>query len=192
MPVPKPSLVPFRVASLLAALLSPLASMAAADLEAGKSKAQAVCAACHGANGVSVSDAIPNLAGQRGAYLEAQLKAWKDGSRKNAIMNAIGAQWGGDEISNLAPYFASLPPGGGAEKSALLLNVNKTNLAFPEGYKTSYTKYLAINFPVTKQVRYCYANPVAAQAAKAGKPVPDGSLGGVGEVAHARKPRSIG
>ena len=36
----------------------------AADVEAGKSKVAAVCAACHGVNGVSVSDAIPNLAGQ--------------------------------------------------------------------------------------------------------------------------------
>jgi cytochrome c553 len=34
----------------------------AADIEAGKNLAAAVCAACHGANGVSVSDALPNLA----------------------------------------------------------------------------------------------------------------------------------
>ena len=36
-----------------------------ADLAAGKARVEAVCAACHGANGVSVSDTIPNLAGQR-------------------------------------------------------------------------------------------------------------------------------
>jgi cytochrome c553 len=170
-----PATTPLRAAGLAAALCAPLATMAA-DLEAGKAKVQAVCAACHGANGVSVSDAIPNLAGQRSAYLETQLKAWKDGSRKNPIMNAIGAQLGNDEIANVAAYFGSLPPGGGAEKSALLPNVTKSNVAFPEGYKASYTKYLAINFPATKQVRYYYANPVATQAAKAGKPVPDGSL----------------
>ena len=55
----------------------------AADIEAGKAKAAAVCAACHGANGVSVSDTIPNLAAQRAGYLEAQLKAFKDGTRKH-------------------------------------------------------------------------------------------------------------
>ena len=54
----------------------------AADIEAGKHMAAAVCAACHGANGVSVSDTIPNLAAQRLGYLEAQLKAFKDGTRK--------------------------------------------------------------------------------------------------------------
>ena len=37
----------------------------AADIEAGKAKVAAVCSACHGANGISVADTIPNLAGQR-------------------------------------------------------------------------------------------------------------------------------
>ena len=50
----------------------------AADIEAGKAKVQEVCAACHGAGGVSVSDTLPNLAGQRAAYVENQLKALKD------------------------------------------------------------------------------------------------------------------
>jgi len=45
-----------------------------ADIEAGKARAASVCAACHGANGQSVSDTIPNLAAQRAGYLEAQLK----------------------------------------------------------------------------------------------------------------------
>ena len=54
----------------------------AADLEAGKAKAGEICVACHGANGVSVSDTIPNLAGQRAAYLENQLKAFREGTRK--------------------------------------------------------------------------------------------------------------
>ena len=49
------------------------------NIEAGKAKVAEVCAACHGLNGVSVSDTIPNLAGQRAAYIESQLKAFKDG-----------------------------------------------------------------------------------------------------------------
>ena len=50
---------------VLASAVLACATMAnAADLEAGKTKVQAVCAACHGSNGVSVSDSIPNLAGQ--------------------------------------------------------------------------------------------------------------------------------
>ncbi len=147
----------------------------AADAEAGKAKAQAVCAACHGANGVSVSDTIPNLAGQRSAYLEAQLKAWKDGSRKSAVMNAIGAQLSAEEIPNLAAYFASLPAGAGA-KSEFMPALARTPITFPEGYRSSYLKYTTIDMPATRQVRYYWANPTAVQAAREGKALPDGSV----------------
>ena len=149
-------------------------ALQAADLEAGKAKVQAVCAACHGANGVSVADAIPNLAGQRVAYLEAQLKALKDGSRKNPIMNAMAAQLGTEDIANVAAFFASLPAGSG--KSDFLPAVNKTRMVFPDGYRGSYTLYHTINFPATRQVRYYYANPVAVQAAKEGRAMPDGTV----------------
>ena len=67
---------------------------------------------CHGGTGVSVSDAIPNLAAQRPAYIEAQLKAFKDGSRRHSgttsnIMNVI--QLSAQDIANVAAYFASQP-----------------------------------------------------------------------------------
>src|ERR1700675_2036895 len=81
----------------------------AADIEAGKARAATVCAACHGANGVSVSDAIPNLAAQRAGYIEAQLNAFKGGTRKPpaatspaAIMSAIAAQLSAEDIANVA------------------------------------------------------------------------------------------
>ena len=148
----------------------------AADVEAGRAKAASVCAACHGAAGVSVSDAIPNLAAQRAGYLEAQLKALKEGSRKNPIMNAIAAQLSAEDMANVAAYFASQPGAATGTKSALLPNLAKTGVGFPEGYKDTYTKYHTINFPATKQVRYYYGNKVAVAAAKAGKPLPDGSV----------------
>ena len=81
----------------------------AADIDAGRAKVQSVCAACHVAAGVSVSDAIPNLAGQKAAYVESQLKALKDGSRKNPIMNAMAGQLNNDDIANVAAFFASQP-----------------------------------------------------------------------------------
>ena len=165
----------FPIAAGIAAAVFALL-LHAADLEAGKAKAQAVCAACHGANGVSVSDSIPNLAGQRSAYLENQLKAWKDGSRKNPLMNAIGAQLGDGEIANLAAYFSSLPAAAGAAKSDFMASLARSPISFPEGYRSSYTKYLTIDMPATKQVRYYYANKVALTAAREGKPVPDGAM----------------
>jgi cytochrome c553 len=155
----------------------------AADIEAGKDLAAAVCAACHGANGVSVSDALPNLAAQRAAYIEAQLKLYKDGTRKapgatspTLTMQAIAAQLSAEDIANTAAYFASLPGASAGAKSPQLPNLAKTGVTFPEGYKESFTKYHTINFPATKQVRYYYANKAAVAAAKAGKPLPDGSV----------------
>ncbi len=148
----------------------------AADLEAGRQKAQAVCAACHGANGVSVGDAIPNLAGQKSRYLEAQLAALKDGRRKNDIMNAIAAQLSAADIANLAAHFAAQPGAVSTAKSEFLPNLVKSGVSFPEGYQGTYTKYHTINFPATKQVRHYLANPTAMQAAKAGQPLPNGAM----------------
>ena len=147
-----------------------------ADVSAGRAKVEAVCAACHGANGVSVGDAIPNLAGQKALYLETQLKALKDGSRKNPIMGAIAPQLSSDDIANVAAYFASLPGASENAKSALLPQLTKTGVAFPEGYQSSFTKYHAINFPATRQVRYYYANAAALRAAKAGQDLPNGAV----------------
>jgi cytochrome c553 len=160
----------------LSALLAVAPFAQAADVAAGKARAEAVCAACHGANGVSVSDGIPHLAAQRAGYLEKQLNAFKDGTRKNPLMNAIAAQLSADDIANVAAHFAGQAGAAAGAKSGLLAHVAKSNVSFPEGYKESFTKYHTINFPATRQVRYYYANAAAVQAAKAGKPLPDGSV----------------
>lgn len=148
----------------------------AADPDAGRMKVATVCAACHGANGVSVGDPVPNLAGQRAAYLAAQLKALKDGSRKNPIMNPIAGQLSEDEIANVAAYFASLPGAPAGAKSDLMPNVAKTSVSFPADYKSTFTKYVTIDFPDRPEVRYFYANKVALDAARAGRPLPDGAI----------------
>ena len=68
----------------LAVVLAFAPAAYAADIAAGKAKVAQVCSACHGMNGVSVTDTIPNLAAQRAGYIEAQLKAFKDGLRRPA------------------------------------------------------------------------------------------------------------
>ena len=147
-----------------------------ADLAAGKAKVESVCAACHGANGISVADNIPNLAGQRVAYLEAQLRALKSGTRKNPVMGAIAAQLGNDEITNVAAYFNSLQTAPATDKSAQFPALVKTNVAFPENYKSTFTMYQTVNRTDINQVRYLWANPVAVQAAREGRPMPPGAV----------------
>ncbi len=162
---------------MLLALLAGTSAAGAADIEAGKARATAVCAACHGGNGVSVAAGIPNLAGQKVAYLTSQLQSFKAGERKNDLMNAIASQLEGADIENVATFFAGLPGvADSAVKSELLPNVAKSRVSFPADYKTRFTKYLTMNFPDDKQVRFFYASPVAVKAAAAGAPLPDGSM----------------
>ena len=54
------------------------------DIAEGKELAKASCASCHGAGGISATAGIPNLAGQRPAYLYLELKAYQSGGRTNA------------------------------------------------------------------------------------------------------------
>ncbi len=70
-------------------------------------KAQA-CAACHGANGISVSPTWPTLAGQYEGYLEHALRQYKDGTRGDVVMQAQAALIADEDIKVLAEYFASL------------------------------------------------------------------------------------
>jgi cytochrome c553 len=147
----------------------------AADLEAGKARAGTVCAACHGANGVSVSERIPNLAGQRAGYLIDQLEAFKGGSRKSEIMNVIAPQLSKEDIANVAAHFAAQPGAMAGAKSALLPNIAKTHVTLPANFKTGYTRYLTMNSPENKQVSIYYASETAIAAAAAGKLLPDGS-----------------
>lgn len=80
----------------------------AQDAAAGKTKA-AVCAACHGAEGISVLPDYPNLAGQKVKYLEMSIKAYRDGQRKHAVMSPMAAGLSDADIQDLAVYFAALP-----------------------------------------------------------------------------------
>ena len=43
-------------------------------------------------------------------YLESQLKALKEGTRKHPVMGAIAAQLSGDDIANTAAYFLQVFP----------------------------------------------------------------------------------
>lgn len=85
-------------------------ALAAGDAAAGKTKA-AVCAACHGTNGISMAPMYPNLAGQKAQYLENSLKAYRAGQRGGptaALMNPQAANLSDQDIADLAAYFSSL------------------------------------------------------------------------------------
>jgi len=79
----------------------------AADPEAGTDKA-VLCASCHGAEGISDYDLWPNLAGQKQKYIEIQLRAYRDGRRKDPWMSPVAKMLSDEDIRDLAAYFSKL------------------------------------------------------------------------------------
>ena len=63
------------------------------------------CFNCHGTEG-NTKSAIPAIAGRERAYLEATLKAFKDGSKQATIMHQLAKGYTDDEIAVLADYFS--------------------------------------------------------------------------------------
>ena len=93
--------------SVVIAMLSLTANVFAGDAEVGKAKS-ALCAACHGADGISLADIWPNLKGQKEGYLVKQIKAFRDGERIDASMQPMVANLTDEDVDNLAAYFSSL------------------------------------------------------------------------------------
>jgi cytochrome c553 len=79
---------------------------AESSINAGKEKAES-CVSCHGEHGNSLVSTFPKLAGQNPSYFTKQLEAFKNGTRKNPMMNAIAAGLSPKDISNLAAYYAT-------------------------------------------------------------------------------------
>lgn len=90
--------------ALLCASFSALA--ASGDPEAGFKKSTP-CQACHGPKGISVGPEFPNLAGQNADYLAAALHHYKNGKRKNPIMQPQAAALTERDILDLTAYFSS-------------------------------------------------------------------------------------
>ncbi|MCG9581703.1 cytochrome c [Vibrio tubiashii] len=85
-------------------------ALAAGDAAAGQAKA-AVCAACHGADGIAVIPGYPNLKGQNEQYLVTSINAYKNKERNGglaAVMQAQAAMLSDADVANLAAYYASL------------------------------------------------------------------------------------
>jgi cytochrome c553 len=79
---------------------------AAGNVITGKAKARS-CQVCHGKGGKSTNESYPVLAGQHAAYIRKQLHAFKDGTRKDPIMNGMAAPLSDKDIEDVAAYFNS-------------------------------------------------------------------------------------
>ena len=120
----------FAVASVAATLSGAAFAAGAAkaakpDLAAGEAKATQVCAACHAADGSRGAPSFPILQGQHPEYLVKQLTEFKEGKRKNAIMNGMAAPLTPEDMRNIAAFYASKKPKDGAAKNQELVAVGE-------------------------------------------------------------------
>jgi cytochrome c553 len=71
----------------------------------------AACAGCHGPDGAGIPGQYPRISGQFAGYLEAQLLAFKAGTRANdpnGMMRAVAARMSEAEIKAVAEYASGL------------------------------------------------------------------------------------
>jgi cytochrome c553 len=67
------------------------------------------CAACHGPTGAGIPSQYPRLGGQHGDYVEAQMTAFRAGTRINsAQMTGVAAKMNDKEIKAVSDYVAGL------------------------------------------------------------------------------------
>jgi cytochrome c553 len=85
-------------------------ALALAQAQTIEQKAQA-CSPCHGEHGVPTQQAspVPVIWGQQQGYLFIQLRDYKTGDRKNALMSPIAESLDFADLMPLAEYFAQKP-----------------------------------------------------------------------------------
>ena len=98
---------PFFTAILAVGIGIALAIAPAQAADEIEAKVQA-CAACHGANGVPADPkTVPVIWGQEQSYLMKQLRDFRNGERKSAVMSPIAKDLAEGDLRQLAAYFSS-------------------------------------------------------------------------------------
>jgi len=90
-------------------MLTTPAALEAADLEAGRRKAEP-CAHCHGAGGNATIVGTPSLAGQPAWFTHWTLFKFRDGRRKDPVMSPFAATLSDADMADLSAYYAAQAP----------------------------------------------------------------------------------
>ena len=93
------------------------------DLVKGQASFEAVCAACHGADGNSTIVVNPKLAQQHPEYLIKQLHDFRDDKRADPVMKGFASMLSEEEMSNISAWLAKQPakPGFATDKELVVL-----------------------------------------------------------------------
>jgi cytochrome c553 len=98
------------LAALLVASALPVAAQAQAGVPGYAERYATLCAACHGAQGVSTLANTPSLAGQPSFYAITQLFLYRDGRRDSGPMTAIAKPMTDDDLRGFADVIGKLAP----------------------------------------------------------------------------------
>jgi cytochrome c553 len=98
------------LAALSAGAQEGAAAAEVGSVEAGRTKALATCAACHGVDGNSVTPDWPMLAGQHSSYIVRQLRAFKNGERTDVTMKPFADLLSEQDMLDVAAYFEAQRP----------------------------------------------------------------------------------
>lgn len=79
------------------------------DLVKGQASYEAVCAACHGADGNSTIVVNPKLAQQHPEYLLKQLHDFKSDKRADPVMKGFSMMLSDEEMNNISAWLAKQP-----------------------------------------------------------------------------------
>lgn len=96
----------------------------AASAHAGK-RAAFLCLYCHGEDGSSVQENIPNLAGQNPVYLLTQIEKFGDGRRSNEFMSGLIKSLKVEDRVSIAVYYSTMRPNTPAATDANLIEHGK-------------------------------------------------------------------
>lgn len=88
-------------------IMVPALATASGNIESGAELA-INCGGCHGENGISPNEFWPNLAGQQTGWFIKQMKAYRDGTLPDPIMQTFAQSLNDQDIEDLAAYYAQL------------------------------------------------------------------------------------
>jgi cytochrome c553 len=172
------SIEPGRLAIAIALVLAiglavPAAAHAGGEVVAGQRKG-AACAACH-ASSDPASD-TPRLAGQNEGYLARQLRAFRQGERAHPLMDEITRQMSDADIDDLVAFWSHQPAGSDSAAPPEAQAIRTSHMQFPRGFPDGFVLYLTLNDAEHLLVKQHYINTVGLAAARAGRPLPEGTV----------------
>ena len=80
----------------------------AADLAAGRAKAEMVCQTCHGMDGRGAMAMVANIGGQQKQYLVKQLGDYRSGRRQHEQMSIIAQMLSDEDIDNVSEWYSHI------------------------------------------------------------------------------------